>query len=151
MRTAQYGLKSGNCLAFIAFVDFRTGLIEIFTENELIILCFVDDTSAHQHRPRKFRELPKGTSHCNFCICSSCNAFLCPWAGHFKRLDTSGAFKARCEKCSAGKVGVIHDCDYYTARKRTKFYKVKKRKKQTQFGIVMRALGEIKDLVSKDK
>jgi len=127
--------------------------VEIYTENDLIIIRKVADNADEIPRTRTsafgvFRRL--GTSHCNFCICQSCLAFRCPWAGVFKRLDITGKFKARCEKCSRGELEPILDCDFYNNRRAKKFYALKPKKKITNHGLVMRELREIKDLIEKE-
>jgi hypothetical protein len=123
--------------------------VEVFTENDLIIIRKVADNAERTPRARSsaFGSLRiRGTSDCNFCICSSCIGFRCPWAGTLDRLDVSGKYKIRCEKCSRGEVEPIHDCDFFANRRAKRFYRLIPAKKLTNHGLVMRELREIKKM-----
>jgi hypothetical protein len=131
--------------------ELENAVVDIFTENDLVIIRKVTDNPDRDSPGRTsafglFHR--RGTSHCNFCICSSCNAFRCPWAGVFKRLDTSGLYKSRCEKCGCSDIEPIHDCDFYTQRKRKRFYVFKPKKRITNHGLIMRGLRELKELLT---
>jgi bifunctional DNA-binding transcriptional regulator/antitoxin component of YhaV-PrlF toxin-antitoxin module len=124
--------------------------LEIFTENDLIILRKVDDP--HAHRRRSIRDGTKGTSMCNFCICSSCIGFRCPWAfGYVGRGNTGETPPDRCTRCVEKGYTPIHDCDFYNSKKRKKIYRVKFKRKKTKHGKVMSELKEIKELIVKTK
>jgi hypothetical protein len=124
--------------------------VEIFTEGELIILRKVGDSREIGSYPARGANRRRGTSHCNFCICSSCIGFRCPWAGVFKRLDVSGKYKARCEKCARGEVEPIHDCDFFANRRAKRFYVYRPKKQETRHGRVMRELRGIRALIEKE-
>jgi CRISPR/Cas system endoribonuclease Cas6 (RAMP superfamily) len=67
-----------------------------------------------------------------------------------KRLDTSGRYNERCEKCGRLGLDKIHDCDFYTAKKRRKFYRLKPRRRETFRSLVMKEFKELKKLIDKE-
>jgi bifunctional DNA-binding transcriptional regulator/antitoxin component of YhaV-PrlF toxin-antitoxin module len=128
--------------------DIESAAVEIFSENDLICIR-KHDTDGEAHRLRR----PKGTSMCNRCICSSCTGFGCPWLHKVYRYST-GTLKRgtpeRCRLCIPKKLGMIHDCDFYTRRKLRKFY-VKRSvvRKEGKFDVVLNELRELKKLIDR--
>jgi len=127
--------------------DLKDSYVEIFSENDLICIRKVDTPP----KPLSIFQRGKGTSGCNFCICSSCTGFGCPWVPEVYRFKWSIGLRTpeRCWRCMTKKMDLIHDCDFYTRRKRTKFY-VKKRwiHKMSNHDVVMRELAELKRLLT---
>lgn len=123
--------------------DFKHGdRFEFFTENDLLCIRKYDPTAP------VVRKYPQGTSHCNFCLCSNCTGYACPWIIEFSRYQTDGLLPNRCEKCIRMNLKRIHDCDFYTCHKRVRFYA--KRKwffKETNHDKVMRELAELKKIL----
>jgi bifunctional DNA-binding transcriptional regulator/antitoxin component of YhaV-PrlF toxin-antitoxin module len=122
--------------------------VEVFSENDLICIRKTNDKENQTPKSRKFS---KGTSGCNFCICSSCTGWNCPWVRESCRYGwTIGTLSPeRCKICMSKDIGLIHDCDFYTRRKRMKFYFKKKVKIKTKHEIVMQELSELKKLLDK--
>jgi AbrB family looped-hinge helix DNA binding protein len=124
------------------------GTVEIFTENDLIILRKV---TVHADEISKPRPSARGTSGCNYCICSSCTGFGCPWVSKVYRYGwTIGeSIPERCRRCmTTPGMEKIHDCDFYTAKKRTKFYYKRIVKAESKHDILMRELSELKSLLT---
>jgi AbrB family looped-hinge helix DNA binding protein len=127
--------------------DLKNSVVDIFTENDLIIICkasvHAEDFSAARTSTRKTR----GTSVCNRCLCSSCNGFRCPWAfGFVGRTKTDGTLPDRCFKCGNVAQELIRDCDFYTNKKSKKFYRYRPKMKKTKWQIFLEEVrGEFKE------
>jgi bifunctional DNA-binding transcriptional regulator/antitoxin component of YhaV-PrlF toxin-antitoxin module len=117
--------------------------LEILTEGDLIVLRKAEPPTK---RPTIF-DGRKGTSGCNYCICSSCTGWGCPWVPQTQRHKWVIGLRSppRCGRCSER----IHDCDFYTPRKRKRFYYLKKKRVPTRHSIVMGELRELKGLITK--
>jgi len=121
--------------------ELETAEIEVFTENDLIIIRkVIPDEPLPRQRTRE-------TSHCNFCICSSCNGFGCPWVDKVYRYNLNNYLYNRCSKCVKKGLEKIHDCDFYTAKKRVKFYYKRKIAVKSKYDVVLEELQELKKLV----
>jgi AbrB family looped-hinge helix DNA binding protein len=117
--------------------------LEFFTENDLIILRRTDGTVFH---PRlSIRDGTKGTSPCNFCLCSSCIGFKCPWSFGFVDARNTGEIRpARCRKCTGMSLEYIHDCDFYLSKKQKKIYRARIKKKEPLSSIIRKEIDELK-------
>jgi hypothetical protein len=130
--------------------------IEIFSENDLICIRKADESDV-AHQPYDTSKVAhrlarnQGTSSCNRCICSSCTGFGCPWVAKVYRYEYSLKLMSteRCRICSAKNIGMIHDCDFYTPRKRKKFYKPKIIRKESKHDILMRELADLKKMLER--
>jgi len=128
--------------------DLETGQVEIFTENDLICIRKVADSAngISQSRPSA-----RGTSYCNYCICSSCNGFGCPWVARVYQTGWSIGQRnpERCRLCVQKRFERIHDCDFYTAKKRKKFYVKRSLRRPSQHEIIIRELSELKKMLKR--
>ena len=125
--------------------------VDIFTENDLII---ISKASVHAEEFQQVRSsawrYSQGASFCNFCLCSSCTSFGCPHAFAFGKSKTDGTLPDRCYKCQDKNIGRIRDCDFYTPKKRKKFYRYKPKKRETFRSVILRELGELKRLLGEE-
>lgn len=133
--------------------DIEDGYVEFYTENDLICIRRFDSaaaTPAVSEDVRQFEQL-KGTSPCNRCICSSCTGFGCPWVKNYSRYSyahNSDCFTKRCFRCMSEGVPQIHDCDFYTCRKRMKFYTKRKIKVKSKYDVLIDEIREFKRILT---
>ncbi|MCL1903365.1 MAG: AbrB/MazE/SpoVT family DNA-binding domain-containing protein [Oscillospiraceae bacterium] len=123
--------------------------VEVFTENDLI--CIRKFTDRENEKTNRVTSV-QGTSGCNYCLCQSCNGFGCPWVAKIYRTGWSiGRMSTeRCRICSSTPgFKRIHDCDFYTSKKRVKFYYKRKVKPINKHDVIMRELSELKSLLTK--
>jgi len=117
-----------------------------FKKNRKNILSeFVPKITEH-----KLTERPAvGASACNRCICQSCTGFGCPWLTATWR-DCTDGYKHASRRCLICGFNMIYDCDFYTNHRRRRFF-VEKRYvfKETKLDKLMKAVDEIKKLLTK--
>jgi hypothetical protein len=124
--------------------ELENAVVEILTENELIILRKPD---LDNPTDPKIKKRSKGTSGCNFCICSTCTGFGCPWIPKIYRSMVDRYPPKRCWACFEKQQKKIHDCDFYTPKKRKKFYRKKIVKQLTNHDKIMLELAELKGML----
>ena len=123
--------------------DLENCRVEIFSENDLICIRKVDPERVLNHHAR-------GTSSCNFCLCSSCTGFGCPWIVKIYRYQTDGLLPWRCHRCGQDveRFGPIHDCDFYTSRKRKRFYVRRKLNQPSKLDLLIEDVKELKSILT---
>ena len=128
------------------------GEVEILTENDLICIRAVSQEQKEKSDSRASASSPtRGTSLCNRCICSSCTGFGCPWIAKHWRYQTDGRMPNRCHKCAVNRMETIHDCDFYTSRKRKRFYTVRRVVRgESRFDVLIREVRELRGLLEKE-